>query len=215
MGLLGRSPDRDAVVGAAILGQDAAAFDRMPGAAMLPEVLVEDMRRLVEGGLGVAEGYFVRGDDVGVELAADCGSARFGGLAAVRGGWQHVVIDLDQGSRVLGDVAVIGDDDGDRLADIGDFAVGERERPHPVERRPGIRVAHHAALGHDGGEVVESQHRVDTGEVKRGSLRDAANCCMGIRAANEARVQDARHHDVVDEAALPAQQGCVFETRDA
>ena len=53
------------------LRENAAPFDRMGGAAMLPELLVEDMRGLGEGRFGVAVVDLVGGGDVGVELAAD------------------------------------------------------------------------------------------------------------------------------------------------
>ena len=39
---------------------------------------------------------------------------------------QRLVIDLDQGSAVFGDVAVGGDDDGNRFADIADATFGQR-----------------------------------------------------------------------------------------
>jgi len=110
MRLLGRGPDCDAVVGATIFRHDAAAFDRMRGAAMLPQILLEHMRRLAERSVGVAESHLVGGDDVGVELAADRGRCRRGGLAAVGGRRQHAVIDLDQGCRIR-DVAIVGDHD--------------------------------------------------------------------------------------------------------
>ena len=38
---------------------------------------------------------------------------------------------------------------------------------------------------------------------------------MRMRAAHERRVQHAGHHDVVDEAPAPAQQGIVLEAGDA
>ena len=67
--LLGRGPDRHPAVDTAALGDQAAAFDRMGGAAVLPELLVEDVRGLGEGGRGVAVGDLEGRDDVAVELA--------------------------------------------------------------------------------------------------------------------------------------------------
>ena len=69
--LLGGGPHRHHVI--APLRENAAAFDRMGGAAMLPELFVEDMRGLVEGRIGVAVDDLVGGGDIGVELAPDRG----------------------------------------------------------------------------------------------------------------------------------------------
>ena len=66
-----------------IFGEDAAAFDRMAGAAVLPEIGVEHMRGLGEGGVGVAEIHLVGGDGVGVELAPHRRRAGRDRLAAI------------------------------------------------------------------------------------------------------------------------------------
>ena len=84
---------------------------------------------LPKAACGIAEGDLVGGDDVGVELAPDRRCGRRDRRAAVGDRRQHVVVDRDQRGGVLGEVAVVGDHDRDGLADIGDLAVGERERP--------------------------------------------------------------------------------------
>ena len=66
--LLGRGPHLRFASGN--LGQNAAAFDRMAGPAMLPQVLMQDMRGLGECGVDVAERDLVRSDLVGGEFAA-------------------------------------------------------------------------------------------------------------------------------------------------
>jgi hypothetical protein len=38
---------------------------------------------------------------------------------------------------------------------------------------------------------------------------------MGVRAAHESHMQNARHHDVVDEAPAPAQQSFVLDPGNA
>ena len=133
--LLGRGPDCDRIVGVQ-LGQNAAALDRMPGAAVLPEIFLKDMRGLLEGGRRITEIDLVDGDDIGLELAPHRRRVRRDRLAAVGNRRQRVIVDLDQCRRVLGDVAALGDHDGDGFTHVGDFAVGERERPHVVERSP-------------------------------------------------------------------------------
>ena len=59
--LLGRGPHLRFAIGN--FGQNAAAFDRMAGPAMLPQVLVQNVRGLGEGGVDVAKRDFV-GDDL-------------------------------------------------------------------------------------------------------------------------------------------------------
>ena len=150
----------------------------------------------------VAERDLLRRDDVVVELAAHRGRIGRAGLAAVGHRVQHVVVDGDQRGRVLGEVAAVGDHDRDRLADIGHLAVGERERPQPVERRAGIRVPHHAALHEHRREIVEREHGVDAGQRERLARVNAADQRMRMGAAHERGVQQAWERNVVEIAAL-------------
>jgi len=78
----------------------------------------------------------------------------------------------------------------------------------------GIRVTHHAALGHDRREIIEREHGVHAWQAERGDFRNTADRRVRVGTAHEARVQDTGHHDVVDETALPAQQRRIFKTRD-
>ena len=50
--------------------------------------------------------------------------------AAVGHGAQRLVIDVDEPGRILGNVAIVCDDDGDGLANVHHFVTGERR---PVE----------------------------------------------------------------------------------
>ena len=50
--------------------------------------------------------------------------------AAVGNRGQRLVIDVDEPGRILGNVAIVCDDDGDGLADVHHFVTGERR---PVE----------------------------------------------------------------------------------
>ena len=135
MRFLRRGPYRHAVIGGTPLRKNSAALDRMPRTAMLPKLFVHDMRSLAESRLRIAIGDLVGRDDVGIELAANRRRTGIGRLAAVGDGRKHIVIDSNQRRGVLGDIAVVGNDDGDRLADIRYFTVGESERPEPLERR--------------------------------------------------------------------------------
>ncbi len=76
---------------------------------------------------------------------------------------QVVVVDLDQLERVLGDVAALGHDDGDRVADEADLVgaqqgEGDRRRPERCpwgERRVDRSACMPAAVvdGHDAGQL--------------------------------------------------------------
>jgi hypothetical protein len=71
--LLGRGVHGDAAVGGTHFGQRAARLDRVRRAAVLPELLLEDIGGLAEGGIGIAERHLVGGDDVRREFPADRG----------------------------------------------------------------------------------------------------------------------------------------------
>ena len=62
--LLGRSPNGHGAV--APFGENAAAFDRMRAAAMLPKLLVKNVGSAGEGGLDIAIGDLVGGRDIAV-----------------------------------------------------------------------------------------------------------------------------------------------------
>ena len=118
---------------------------------------------------------------------------------------QHLVIDRDQRRGVLGNIAVGGNDDRDRLADERDFAIRQRKRPAAVEPRSRIRNAHHAALLQHRREVVEREHGDNAGQPARGARIDGADQRVRMRAAHERGRERAGRHDVVDEAGPAAQ----------
>ena len=211
--LLRRGMDRDAAVGGANFRDGAARLDRMRRAAVLPQLLLEHVRGLGERRLGVAEAHLVCGDDVGVQLAAHWRSGR--GLSHVGDERLDVVVDRDQRSGVLGEVAAVRDHQRHRLADVADLAVGERVEPRLVERHAGVRDPHHAAVGHHLGDVVEREHGMNAGQSQRHLLVDALDQRVRMRAAHERDVQQVGQRDVVDEAALAAQQRFVLEAIDA
>ena len=137
------------------------------------------------------------------------------GVPAIRGRGQNVVGHVDQRHGVLGDVAVLGEHEGDGLAHIGHLAVGERERPAAVERGARIRGPHHAPLGHRRRDVVEDEHGEHAGQRPRRRCVDRGDQRMGMRAAHEGRMQRVGRRDVADIAAGAGEQRVVFETRQA
>src|SRR6266852_7082509 len=107
MRLLSRGPHRHRLLGVAPLRNHASAFYRMAAAAILPKLLVVNVRGLAERGFGVAIGDLVHPRDIRVELAANrrpvCGSR----VATVANRRKEIVVDPYQGGSVLGQIAVL------------------------------------------------------------------------------------------------------------
>ena len=121
---------------------------------------------------------------------------------------QRLVVDVDQLGRVLGEVAALGDDERDRIADEADLALGER-RPRRVgdvpadDRVPGSRTS---------GLRSSAQNTACTpSSASAGRRVDAEDARPGERAAHEAGVQHPGPHDVVDEGALAGEQALVLD----
>ena len=205
----------DAVVACAEFRQDAAAFDRMAAAAMLPQLLAEHVRRVAERGVGIAVADPVGGRPgsrtARAVPAARPGRSPSGNRRRPAGSRSRPRPVRRRPRRRSG----LGEHQRDRLAHVGDLAVGEREGPVVVERSARVRAAQHAAREQHGGEVVESEHRMHAGQRQRGVLGNAADQRVRVGAAHETGVQRAIHRNVADEAAAAAQQRLVLEARDA
>ena len=122
---------------------------------------------------------------------------------------QHLVGHLDEVGGVLGPVAIGRGDRDHRLADIAHLVDREAVIVDRVLEADDHRIGlgRHVRAGHDG----ENPRR---GE--RFGRVDGDDLGMGVRRADEGGLQGAlpdRH--IVDEAALAAQQGAVFDPRHA
>ena len=179
---------------------------------MDPQFVAHDMRSLGESRVHVAIGDFIGDDAIIAELAAHRRGALDPGIGRRR---QYVVIDGDEGCGVLGDIAIFGHDNRDRLADEGHFAVGERERPALIELGAGIRGPHHAPLLQHRRQIIEREHRDHARQRPGGAGIDASDQRMRMRAARESGDQNAGRGDVVDEAAFAGQERTVFNAQDA
>jgi hypothetical protein len=153
--------------------------------------------------------------DIRVELAANRRRPDGSGVTAIRSRGKHIVVDPHQGGGVLGDIAVVGKHDRDRLPDIGHFAIGQRKRPEAVERRSGIGMAQHAPLREDRGEMIERERGVHPSERERVVHCHGADRRMRMRAAHECRMQHAGKRDVIDEAPLAGEERPILEARNA
>jgi len=71
---LGSRPDGELVGDRIVLRQHRAGLDGHAAAAVLPEPFVEDVRRIGEGGIGVAVGETERGGDVRAQIAVGAGA---------------------------------------------------------------------------------------------------------------------------------------------
>ena len=142
------------------------------------------------------------------------GSAGLHRVAGVAHRRQRLVVDLDRGRGVFGEMAAVGNHHGDGLADVADFVAGQRNLR---ARRPDRRIGHqHRDLA--GGDarrhVVGGEHRVNAGHGARRGAVDLAEAGMGVRAPHERGVQHAGQVHVIDELAPPGEQRRVFEARD-
>ena len=132
------------------------------------------------------------------------GSAR---AEHVGDGGQFFEIERDAAREILRRRPRVSQAGGDRLAGVADAAGGKH-------RLLGDLEAGQAGARDDGshrGEIVGGEHPL---LIARG-LRQAANSCVGERAAYECHIHRAGHRDVGDELASPVQQPVIFLARQA
>ena len=107
---------------------------------------------------------------------------------------QELVVDPDPGERVLGDVAVVGDDERDRLAHVVDLVLGQRVLRAAVGQRR-VRDQQRQRLGHRRGQlgqVVVGPHRVHAVEVEHVGDVDVDDPGVRVRRAEHRGVQRVR-----------------------
>jgi hypothetical protein len=117
-------------------------------------------------------------------------------------------VDLDEVEGILGAVAVGGDDDGDRLADIAHAIRGDGPA---VDRR---LDPDHEARGerHD---VGPGEHRENAVRRPRRLAIDGFDLGVRMRRAQDRGLQSAgAHAEIVDIAAPAGQQRRIFNARD-
>ena len=151
--------------------------------------------------------------DVVGELGVDDGRARRDGLDLIADHRQRLPFDGDQLGRVFGLGPAVGDNDRDRLA-LPDGAV---RRQQPLRRGTMARP-----MQRDADERLASRIDVGCGEHRRDARRllrrlDVHRNDLGVRVrtAHEAGMQHARQLDVVDIAAMAAEQALQLAPRDA
>ena len=110
VGELRRAPHRQHI-GCRVEARDqAAGFDRVRAAAVLLEVDGQPVRRSRNGRIGVAIALDEIDQQIALAVDVHVGRAGRERVAAVRRGGQFLDVGFDQRQRVLGDIALVGDD---------------------------------------------------------------------------------------------------------
>ncbi len=208
-------PDGQQIAHRIVARHDRAGFHRHAAAAVLPDRLAEDMRGLLKSRVDIAIGERKAGGDVEIEIAVAARRAVLDAVAAVGDGGQHVIADAYGGGRVLGDIAAVGDHDGDRLADIADFVARQGRLGARHGDRRSRQQERHALRPHRLRQIGRRDHRVHAGNRQSLARVDHADAGMRMRRAHEAGMQHAGQPHVVDEAATAGEQGRVFEPAHA
>jgi len=196
-------------------GHRAPALHRHAGAALDGEVQLQPVRGAGDRGRRVADVLLEAGADVAGHVLVD-EVLRGAGVVEPHDRREHLVVDLDPADRVLGDVAVVGDDEGDGLADVVHLVLGQGVLGAPVRQRR-VRDQQRQRVGHRAGEVLVGPHRVHALDVEDLVDVDADDPRVGVRGAQDGRVQHGGvpvHADVVDVPAETAQEALVLDALD-
>ncbi len=199
----------------------AAAFHRRRRVAVVMEAALELVRGARERGIDVALADGEGADQVGGEFVVDHRCARAQRRFRVDHRRQRIEIEADQLGGVLGGVAALRQDHGDRLADVADLVVGEQrllridelvlDLRGPLARQRELRVRHRRQ---ELGEVGAAEHIGDAGRRGSAGQIDRADARVGDRAAHEGRVQHARQREIGDELPATGQQAMILAARD-
>ena len=221
---LRRGPDLQAVDVRVPPRDRAATLQRSARAALDRQVQGEPVRSRGDGRARVTGRLLQSGTDVAGHVLVHQGRGRACGLHA-DDRRQELVVDPDARDGVLSDVPVLGDDEGDRLADVVDLVLGQRVLGAAVgERR--VRDQQRQRLRHPGsqrtGEVVVGVDGVHALDVEHGGdvdVEDASVCVGrpqhgGVERRLPATAGRSPDADVVDVATLPTQEALVLDPLD-
>ena len=210
---LARGVDRQMIGEFVVMAQARAAFDGMAETAMHEQVFAHDMCGILERGIDIAitEMHF-GGRVVGRIHMCERSTGLTRGAAIARRR-QRFVIDHHECGRILGDIAVVGDDDGDGLADMTDLILRQHIR-HDVLRHMRVRHAVHAHIVEALGQVGQGIDRMHAGYGLGHAFVDAVDLRVRLVAAHERRMQHVGQVEIVDEAAFAGQQRRIFQPLD-
>ena len=207
-------PHRQQVLERVVARHHAAPLDRHAEALVDRELARDRVRRARQRRRRVAVAGLELGDDVVRRVLVGERRAGPGRRLEIRRDGQRIERRRDQRRGVLGDIAVLGDDDGDRLADMADLAVRE---DRPVAGLAVVLARH--AHGKRGGrekrcEIRHREHAVHAGQRPRGGGVDGADAGVRQGAPDEGGVQHAGKADVVGEAAAAREQRRILDAAD-
>ncbi len=210
---LGAEGEREAAALRVVLGDDAARLHVVGDDPVVDDLHPRYPRRAGEGGVGrrLVAAVDLEGD-VGREFGPDRRRAVGKRRLHVGDDRQRLVVDRDRVRRGLRRLDVIGDDEGDRIADVAD-GIPAKQRPVGHLRPGAVDLAHarlarqradpvEVGVGHD---EVHARHRarlVETGE---------ADPRVRHRRAQHDRAQRARRREIVGVVAGAGHQRLVLE----
>ena len=129
-------------------------------------------------------------------------------------GGQWIDVDLDRFGRVLGRKHRLGDDAGDRIADIAHLVFGERAAPRLFQRRAVAALERHIAF--ERAVALEVSRGIDREHARHLAGRigvDGADHPMSVAASHHHRISLAGQADIVGVAAVAAQQHRILDAR--
>src|SRR5215467_15439502 len=217
---LGGRPDGHAISPRIVDADDAAAFHRRGGIAVVMESALQLVRGARERGRDVALADGEGANEVGRKFVVDDRSTRAQRQFRVDHGRQGIEVEGDQLRRIFGGVAALRHDDRDGLADMPDFVMSQQrllgidelvlDERGPFARQRKLRVRHRRQ---ELEEVRAAEHAGDT--WRRGGARQvhAANARVCDRASDENRVQHVRQVEISDELSAAGQQAVILAAR--
>ncbi len=213
---LRRVPDRHVLAARVPLRHHAARLDRGRNAVLIAETALQDQMRLSGRAAVVALGLVDLRGDIGAEIVVHQRRAGAKRRFEIDHRRQRLEIDLDIVERVFGNVAALGNDDGERLADVADLVPGERHLGALVEDRARNRRWWHqqGTMLPIGAVIIGRVDRDHAGTLFRARDVDALDPPMRDLAAQEGGVQHAGQFNVVDEQRLAGEKFPVLVALD-
>ena len=217
---LRRGPDGEAAAARGGLGDNAPRLHRHPRVAGHADPGAHADGRARQRALRVPDPHREGDAHVVAPLRVEEGCAGCQPRLDVDDGRQGLVLDLDQLEGVLRRVGVGGDDHRDRLADVADPLVSQRELRGrlQVEADAGLERGRRGAGLRERPErrrQVRVREAGDDGGVAAGAIDpDPPDPRVRVRAPEDRRVEAAERPEVVDVATPPDQEARVLAAAD-
>ena len=194
-------------------GDDRAGLERHRSAALDVEVPAEHVVRRGQSGVDVAVLLGDAAHHVVGPVAVHQRRVRLGGAREVGDDRQRLVLDADGAGGVLGDVAVLGHDHGDDLADVADLVLGERVLRAGGDDRL-VRDDQRQRVREPALEVLVGVDGVDAFDGERAGDVDVDDAGVRVVRAHEGGV-GGMGREVVGVAAVAGEQTPVLAALDA